>query len=160
MNTWRDTPLCARAERIAATVSSARSSDRITTSASYVPSGGLSAPAMWRRHGLSDALSGGVCAMIVLHRSVRVAHCEHRYGRARKDDDVQPERPVVDVFQIGLDATQQLFLGLGFTPPAANLGEAGQAGFHAMARWVVRRDLLEWLAAGAGAWRMRPRPDH
>src|SRR5271169_1167374 len=113
MNTWRDTRLCASAERIAATVSSARSSDRITTSASYSPFGGPAGPAMWRGLNLSGSQPGSVCSMIPppLHHSVRVVHGEHRHDRAGEDDDVQPQRPIVDVFQIGLDAAEQLVLG-------------------------------------------------
>ncbi|MCY1433402.1 hypothetical protein D9M71_494290 [compost metagenome] len=57
--------------------------------------------------------------------------------RAGKNDEVEPQRPVVDVFDVRIDPTDHLLDILGFTPVAAHLGQARDAGLDVVARKVV-----------------------
>ena len=75
------------------------------------------------------------------------------------NSQVRAKAPSRDVFKIAVDPAQQLYHGVGFAPPTADLGQAGHAGFNAVAGRVTMADCLERTAADAGAGSMRPGAD-
>src|SRR4051794_18939363 len=52
--------------------------------------------------------------------------------------DVEPERPVVDVIEVEIDAGLQLVRCIHGAATAVDLGQAGNAGLHAVAEAVLR----------------------
>ncbi len=71
----------------------------------------------------------------------------------------RPRLQVGDVFKIAVDPAQEFLLGVGLTAPATHLSQTGHPGFDAMPCRIVLGDRLERTSRGAGARRMRARPD-
>ena len=74
---------------------------------------------------------------------------------AEQDGDIEPDRPVVDVLDVGLDALGHFLDVFGLAAQAADLGEAGDAGLDVVPREVIRdalrvfRVVLDGVGAGA-----------
>ena len=169
MNTWRETPVCASADRIAAALLGAieRQDHHIGVIIAVrwaSRTGDMTRGHSSRRAGRRPLARGSrmarVCRMILPPRLSR--HCAWRNtgAKVRARITMSSHSDQLSMYsRSDFDAAEQLLLGLGLAAPAADLGEAGQTRAHAMARRVVRRDHLERLAAGARARSMRPWPD-
>src|SRR5690606_28098265 len=68
---------------------------------------------------------------------VRMPHAAEQ--REHDDLEIQPERPVLDVVEVVLDA----LLEVGIAAPAVHLGPAGDPGLHHVLLHVLRHLLLE-----------------
>lgn len=66
---------------------------------------------------------------------------------------------VFDIGEIGLDAADQLVLGVGFPPPAADLSQPGHARAHPVTGGVMAGAVLEQPVSGARAAGVGARPD-
>ena len=143
-----------------------RSSDRITTSASYSKSGGPPASDMARRHFRFrvDAASTGWSAgrvrvpavfELICNRSHRIAQYALYLAstgttlRARMTASSRSDQ--LSMYSTSHSMRRSNLTSVGLAAPAADLGEAGQSRPHPMARGVVRRHHLEWFAAGVSA---------
>ena len=51
----------------------------------------------------------------------------------QQDIEIEGNRPVLDIIEIVLDTAVQLLDRVGLTPPAIDLGPAGDAGLHPVA---------------------------
>lgn len=89
--------------------------------------------------------------------SIRVLVDEALEDGQEDDLQIQPQRPVLQIFQIVLDAHFHLFQRFGLAPPTADLRPAGNAGLDLVAQHVAADQLAVLLVV---RHRMRPRPDH
>src|SRR6185437_12774540 len=97
--------------------------------------------------------------------SIDVFGFEQRDEGAEDDPDVEPQRPMVDVVDVQLHALMHAVDGGRLAAMAGNLGPAGDAWFHAMARGIFVDDGFDRFAAALfpqiarlAPHRMRPRP--
>src|ERR1051326_223966 len=89
-------------------------------------------------------------------KSIRVRVCRRRQHRAHDDFQIQPQRPVVDVEQVVLDALAHLVFGVDGAAEAVDLGPAGDARLDVVA---AAREADALLVFAVVRQRVRPRPD-
>ena len=77
--------------------------------------------------------------------SISVAVAGGRKHRAGDDLQVEPERPIVDVEQVMLDALAHLFVGVDFAAIAVNLRPAGNARLDVVPAGVQRDVALKFV---------------
>ncbi len=77
---------------------------------------------------------------------------QQRKRRLDQNFDIQPERPIVDVGDIVLYALFHLVEGFGFAAVAADLCQAGDAGFDSVAGHVGGDLAGVVVVVGYGMW--------
>src|SRR5579863_880975 len=102
----------------------------------------------WRR---PEALQHRSAAWLGCSSSVDVSRASDRFYGSRENGQIEPERPCLNVFQVGSDPVKQFLLGLGLAAQTAYLRETRHAGPHPMARIIARRHHLEGFAPCTGA---------
>src|SRR5206468_7540413 len=84
------------------------------------------------RLAMSEKLSRSKCRSRKLILSVRITVEQDRPCRCAKNPDVEPERPVVDIFFVELDPTLCPLDGAHLAPEAFDLRVARNAGLYAV----------------------------
>lgn len=79
--------------------------------------------------------------------SISVVVMQHFEG-AQNNSDVSPQRPVGDIFEIGLQAICEILFLLGRAAMAANLRQARQPRLKTVAALILLVDLPEQLVVG------------
>src|SRR5690606_26950487 len=107
--------------------------------------------AIWPRTLASMPPSGSRAA------SVCMIGLQQGKRRNREDVEVEQDRPVLDVVEVVLDPTLDLFTGVGLAAPTLDLGPAGDARLDLVAGKIAVDDVGVEAVCGPGHDRVRTR---
>ena len=82
-----------------------------------------------------------------IHLAISIFALEQCEGRG-EDEQIEHQRPVLDVMEIMVEALRELLLGVGLAAPAIDLRPAGDARLDAMAGEIAVDDLGIETVAG------------
>src|SRR6266508_5548328 len=69
---------------------------------------------------------------------VGIAIRHRREHGLNQDAQIEPDRPIIDVVEVVLDALSHLVVGVGFTAKSMDLRPAGDAGYHVVPAGIER----------------------